>query len=71
MARMLAENHGILVGTGSACSAESGHPSALLLAHGYPEEVARTALRVSFAADSTDADLARLLDALPQVLHDY
>ena len=71
VARMLAEEYGILVGTGSACSAESGRPSALLLAQGYPEETARTAIRISFAADTAADDLARLLDALPRVLRDY
>ncbi len=71
VARLLAERHGILVGTGSACTAESGETSALLRAQGVPEDLARSALRVSFAQETTPDEVQAFLQALPQVLGDY
>lgn len=71
IARALAEKYGVVIGTGSACSAESRQTSPLLRALGIPDDLARCALRVSFSAHTTSADLARFLDALPEVLKNY
>lgn len=71
IARTLAEQCGILIGTGSACSAESRRASALLKARGIPEDLARSALRVSFHAHTTPAELRAFLTALPEVLKGY
>ena len=71
VARTLAEKYGIIIGTGSACSAESRHTSPLLKASGVSDEVARCALRVSFSAHTTPDELARLLEVLPKVLEEY
>lgn len=71
IARTLAEKYGIIIGTGSACSAESNHTSPLLKALGVSDDLARCALRVSFSAHTTPDDLARLLKVLPQVLKEY
>ena len=71
IARALAEQYGIIVGTGSACSAESRRTSDLLKAHGVPNDLARGALRVSFSARSTPEELRTLLTALPKVLDAY
>ena len=71
VARLLAENHGILVGTGSACTAESGETSALLRARGVPEDLARSALRVSLSQESTPQEIQAFLQALPRVLQAY
>ena len=68
VARILAQEHGILVGTGSACAAEHGDPSPTLAALRVPEATARGALRVSFGAQSAPEDVAAFLSALPQVL---
>ena len=71
VARTLAQRYGILVGTGSACSAESSQTSPLLKSMGVPDNLARGAIRISFSAQSTHEDLRAFLTALPEVLHDY
>ncbi len=68
--RALSEQ-GIVVGTGSACSAESAEPSHVLTAMGVPARTARGALRVSFGRESSPADVDALLEALPRVLARY
>lgn len=69
--RLLAENHDIVIGTGSACSAETGHTSHVLKAMGLPDDIARAALRVSFSHDNSPDDIDTLLDALAHTLDDY
>lgn len=59
---------GISVSTGSACSAGSLEPSPVLLAMGYPPELARGALRFSLWSGNTDAEIDRVCDILPQVV---
>ena len=71
VARALAQRYGILVGTGSACSSESKETSPLLKSMGVPKDLARSAIRISFSAQSTPASLRAFLAALPEVLHDY
>lgn len=68
--RLLAER-GIVVGTGSACSAETGKTSHVLGAMGVPERVARCVLRVSFGPESTLEHVALLLTELPRVIARY
>lgn len=70
ISRTLAER-GILVGTGSACSAESPKTSDVLAAFGVSEELARETLRVSFGHDSTPEELRMLLEVLPAVVRNY
>lgn len=71
VARLLAAEHQILVGTGSACTAESGDTSALLRTKGIADDLARSAIRISFAPENTLDDIDRLLHALPQTLKNY
>lgn len=71
VARLLAKGHGILVGTGSACTAESGETSRLLRSRGVPDGLARGAIRASLAPDSTEEDVRAFLAALPAVLGSY
>jgi cysteine desulfurase len=68
--RLLADK-GIVVGSGSACSASSREPSHVLTAMGHGQDVARGALRISFGADTTPQHVAAFIDALPDVLRDY
>jgi cysteine desulfurase len=44
---------GFAVASGSACSSNSGEPSHVLLAMGVPEDIARSAVRVSFGMNNT------------------
>lgn len=62
------ERRGVLCSSGSACSADSQDPSHVLLAMGYTEEVAHTALRFSFGADTTAEDLETAAEALTEAV---
>ncbi|MEJ3404252.1 cysteine desulfurase family protein [Rathayibacter sp. YIM 133350] len=56
---------GVSVSTGSACQAGIPEPSHVLLAMGRDEVAARSALRVTLGATSTEADVDAFLAALP------
>lgn len=62
---------GIYVASGSACSAESGRPSAALTALGFPAKKAYRALRLSFSAENSPEDAGIFLDGLKNVLKNY
>jgi cysteine desulfurase len=59
---------GISVSTGSACSAGSLEPSPVLLAMGYPDVLARGALRFSLWSGNTDDEIARVCEVLPRIV---
>lgn len=65
---MLLDASGIQCSTGSACNAGVPQPSHVLLAMGYDESAARGSLRFSLGHSTTDADIDRLLAALPSVV---
>jgi len=71
LARTLAERHGVLVSSSSACSAENGRLSPGLQAMGIDEATIRGALRVSFSTESTSQELEIFLKALRKTLADY
>lgn len=56
---------GIAVSTGSACSSGTLEPSHVLRAMGLPAHRAQNSLRFSLGQFSTDAEVDRVLDALP------
>jgi cysteine desulfurase len=58
------EQRGITSSSGSACAAGSDDVSHVLTAIGVPADVARTAVRFTFAASTTDADLRRAAEAV-------
>lgn len=62
---MLLDAAGVDCSTGSACSAGVVGPSPVLLATGLDERAAAAAVRFSFGAPSTTADVDALLAALP------
>ena len=68
--RLLGER-GVMVATGSACSADQRHPSATLLAMGHSREMAFGALRISLGQTTTAADLDTFLATLQTVLQTY
>jgi len=59
---------GIAVSTGSACSSGKTEPSHVLRAMGLPPERVRGSIRVSLSQETTAADIARLIEVLPQVV---
>jgi cysteine desulfurase len=65
---LLLDAAGIACSTGSACSAGLSEASHVLLAMGYDEPSARSALRFSLGRTSTAADVEALLAALPAIL---
>ncbi|MGI6034144.1 MAG: cysteine desulfurase family protein [Coriobacteriales bacterium] len=62
------DSAGIAVSAGSACSSGSLDPSHVILALGIPRERAFGSLRLSFGRESTEADVACFIAALPEVL---
>ncbi|KAA1420741.1 cysteine desulfurase [Mumia zhuanghuii] len=64
---MLLDAQGIECSTGSACSAGVPQASHVLIAMGMDELAARGSLRFSLGWTSTEADVDRLLAALPSV----
>jgi cysteine desulfurase len=65
---LLLDAAGVECSTGSACSAGVPLASHVLLAMGYDERTARSALRFSLGAASTAGDVERLLEVLPEAL---
>lgn len=65
---MLLDAQGIECSTGSACSAGVPQPSHVLLAMGYDEAAASGSLRFSLGHTTTEDDIDRLLQALPDVV---
>lgn len=59
---------GISVSSGAPCSSGSLEPAPVLLALGYPEERARSALRFSLGRTTTELELAQVLEVLPSVV---
>ena len=59
---------GIAASSGSACTTGSVEPSHVLLAMGLPPELARGSLRFTLGRGNDEADVERLLDALPPIV---
>ena len=56
--------------TGSACTTGSTEPSHVLTALGYPEEEARGSLRLTLGRTTTDAEIDRAVELIPQTIAD-
>ena len=68
----MAEDRGLLIGTGSACSSNAKNRySKVILAMGYSEEIADGFIRLSFSAETTEEeilDAAKLLNEIVEEL---
>jgi len=62
------ERHGIVSSSGSACAAGSEDASHVLLALGYPEDLARTAVRFSWGPEVGAAELAAVAPAVGEAV---
>lgn len=65
---LLLDAAGIDCSTGSACTAGVSQPSPVLQAMGRTEAQSRESLRFSFGPTTTEADIDRLLGALPEAI---
>jgi cysteine desulfurase len=61
---------GVAASVGSACSSGTLAPSPALLALGLSRDDARGVVRFSLSRDTTDAEIARVLDILPGIVSD-
>ena len=59
---------GIYASTGSACTSASLDPSHVILALGFPYEVAHGSMRFSLGHDTTDEDIDYVLKTLPPLV---
>ena len=65
----MAEDRGLLLGTGSACSSNAKNRySKVILAMGYDEKVADGVLRISFSSDTTEEEVKEAANILSQVV---
>jgi cysteine desulfurase len=59
---------GVAVSTGSACSSGSLEPSPVIRALGRDDELARGSIRFSIGKDTSDDDIAYVLEVLPRAV---
>ncbi|MCR4426792.1 MAG: cysteine desulfurase NifS [Firmicutes bacterium] len=59
---------GIGASSGSACTSGSLEPSHVLMAMGLPHEVAHGSVRLTLGRDTSEEDIARVLDVLPGIV---
>lgn len=59
---------GVACSAGAACGATTLEPSHVLLAMGVPLEQAVATLRLSLGADTTDAEIGRVLEVVPGIV---
>lgn len=64
---MALDRKGIAVSSGSACASGTGEPSHVLLAMGWPRDIAFSAIRVSLGLASTEAEIDRFLIVLGEL----
>lgn len=62
------DERGIMVATGSACSASSDEPSHVLKAIGLSDEQARASLRITFGRQTDQKAVNLLADALKAII---
>jgi cysteine desulfurase len=59
---------GVAASSGSACTSGSLEPSHVLMAMGYPHEVAHGSLRLTLGKENTEEDVDYVLDILPSIV---
>lgn len=65
---LLLEMGGVMASAGSSCSSGARETSHVLAAMGVPEDLAKGALRLSLGVDTTEADVDRVLEVLPNAV---
>ena len=64
----LLDEAGICASAGSACASGALEPSHVLLAMGFTPAEARSAVRFSLGATTTEAEIDHTLDVLPKLV---
>jgi len=64
MLLMQLDQRGIAVSSGSACASGASEPSPVLVAMGFDKSIAKTAIRVSFGKDNSEAEVIELVELL-------
>ncbi|KRE90396.1 cysteine desulfurase [Paenibacillus sp. Soil766] len=62
------EQKGIYISTRSACASGESEPSEVMLALGYPRDLAASGLRISFSDEHQAQDIAQFLRSLQEVV---
>ncbi|MCI8622075.1 MAG: cysteine desulfurase NifS [Provencibacterium sp.] len=65
---LMLDNRGICASSGSACTSGSLDPSHVLLAIGLSHEVAHGSLRLSISEETTEEDVAYILENVPPIV---
>ncbi len=60
---------GLMVATGSACTASSDEPSHVLLACGFSSDQASSSLRITLGAPTTETEILRAAEIINSVFH--
>jgi len=60
--------HGLCASSGAACSSGSLEPSHVLQAMGVPDRIAHGGIRFSLSRDTTESEIDRALEIIPQVV---
>ena len=61
--------HEIIVSTGSACASGDTEPSHVLMATRNNAEVAHSSIRFSLGLDTTKAEIDKIMEKLPEIVH--
>ncbi len=68
MLLMKLDQKGVAVSSGSACASGGGKPSPVLAAMGVTAERAKSAIRVSFGKDNTEAEINQFIELLKNLV---
>lgn len=65
---LMLDHMGVMASSGSACTSGSLEPSHVLLAMGYPHEIAHGSLRLTLGKSSTEEHIDYVLEVLPPII---
>jgi cysteine desulfurase len=64
------DEKGVCISTGSACTSSSMEPSHVLVAIGLPQETAYSSFRMTLGKWTTEEEIDRMLEILPETVAD-
>ncbi|HOQ09424.1 MAG TPA: cysteine desulfurase NifS [Syntrophomonadaceae bacterium] len=65
---LMLDHMGVMASSGSACTSGSLEPSHVLLAMGYPHEIAHGSLRLTLGKSNTEEQVDYVLEVLPPII---